>query len=180
MISEQSLMFSNSVQNTVEYYGNVLLLIILKGTLSHVIYGPYSKQYICVSLNYQPPLNSYISICSQCASHIAEYSSCFLSVFATNISFPIHLPFKSPFPSHFSTHTLCSGFDQSFHNSVAFRNQLFNLFSPVLSRINYLFMYSITICNTSPISNSPRSCHVRAELISLQNDLGPHHERRNG
>jgi hypothetical protein len=34
MISEETLIFSSVVQNTLEYYGNVLLLIIRKGGFS--------------------------------------------------------------------------------------------------------------------------------------------------
>jgi hypothetical protein len=50
MISGENLMFSNSVQNTLEYYQNMSLVIILKRSFSYLIYGPEHKQkYIGVT-----------------------------------------------------------------------------------------------------------------------------------
>jgi len=39
MISEEILIFSNFVENTLEYYRIVFLLLILKGMFTHLIYG---------------------------------------------------------------------------------------------------------------------------------------------
>ena len=50
MISEQILMFSSFVENTVEYYRNVLLLIILKGfSSSFNLQALLQTIYICVT-----------------------------------------------------------------------------------------------------------------------------------
>jgi len=38
VISGETLMFSGFVENRMEYYRNVLLLVILKGTFSYLIY----------------------------------------------------------------------------------------------------------------------------------------------
>jgi len=50
MISGENLMFSISVQNTLEYYRNVSLLIILIRPFSYLIYLPkYKQKYVCVT-----------------------------------------------------------------------------------------------------------------------------------
>jgi len=45
----RDLMVSSLVRNRVEYYRNVSLVIIIKGTFPHLIYGRYCKQYVCLT-----------------------------------------------------------------------------------------------------------------------------------
>jgi hypothetical protein len=113
MVSEGTLTLSYFVENTLEYYRNVLLLIIyilyiyiyIYIYISYLIYGPWSMQII-----YQPTFDTYINIFPQSASYILKSSSSFPSPFATNIPYPFLISLKPPFPTQFSRHirSMCS------------------------------------------------------------------------
>jgi len=122
VISGETLMFSGFVDNRLEYYRNVLLLIILKGTFPHVIYRPWFM-YIM----YQATLVTYINNCPQISSYILKPTSNFPPPFATNLSYTFHISLNPQFPTQFAHHTRSNVFDQSIHISVVFQNRAFDL-----------------------------------------------------
>ena len=107
---------------------NVLLLIILKGNVLHVIYGPW-----CISATF----HTYINICLQNASYVTEWSSSFPSPFATNLSYPFHISHNPTLPTHFSRHILSNVFDKFSALQLCFKIALWSLLS-AMSLIKYV------------------------------------------
>ena len=116
VISELILIFSSFDGNKLQYYQNILWLIILKGTFS----PSNLRALMCV--NIISPNVTYLHqyLASEC---VPETSSTFPSPFTTNISHPFHISFKPPFATYFSHHILSNVFDQSFHIAAQFQNR---------------------------------------------------------
>jgi hypothetical protein len=132
VISGEKLMFSGFVQNRLEYYWNVLLLVILKGTFS-----PTNLRAL-VYVNYVWNNVRYINICRQSSSYIPEPSNSFHSHFATNTSYPLPISFMPPLYTEFSRHILSNLLRHFFHLSTAFQNRfLWSVFS-VTPQTNYI------------------------------------------
>ena len=120
-MSEQTLVFSIVDRNKLEYYRNMLLLIILKGNFSPSILR--ALMYVNIVSTNVTYLHQYLA--SKC---VPETSSSFPSTSSTNISYPFHISFKPPFPNQFSCHIMYNVFDQSFYVSALFQNRTFDLY----------------------------------------------------
>jgi hypothetical protein len=159
MISEQNLMFSRLVENAVEYYQNMLLLIILKG----IFFPSKLRALVCVN-NVSTNvwfLQQYLYPKWQLYSPIVQQLP---FTFVTNISYSFHISLNAPPATHLSRHIISNVLDQSFHISVLFYNH--HLAMCCLSchaLINNLYMYWIINCQTTPISKGHNRCHVNCQ-----------------
>ena len=126
MISGEILIFNCFVENTLEYYRNVLFLIILKGTffLSNLLVLLHANT-VTSNIRY---LHQYLPSRD---SHILKSSSTFPSPSATNIQYPFHISLKPTSPTQFSRTIPPNVFYQSIHISIAFQNRPIDL--PILS-----------------------------------------------
>jgi len=118
VISEENLMFSFFVENALEYYRNVFLLIILK----EIFFA--SKLHALICVKYIWSIVTYINILSQNDSYIPKCFSSFPSPFATKISYPFHISFKPKFTSVFSRRILSKVFDLPFHISAVSKSPM--------------------------------------------------------
>ena len=116
MISEETLMFSYMVEDTLEYCRNLLLLIILKGKffLCNLRVFVYVNN-VSSNIRY---LHQYLP---SRGSHILKSSSTFPSPFATNIQYTFHISLKPTSPTQFSRHFTYNALFQSIDISVAFQ-----------------------------------------------------------
>ena len=135
VISEQTSIFSSFDRNKLEYYRNILWLIILKRNFSPS--NLRALMYVNnVSTNVRY-LHQYLA--SKCTP---KFSSSLGSPFATNMPYSFHFSFKPPITIQFSRHVLCNGFDYSFYIAAMFPNRPFHVLC-VMSLMVYLYFYWI-------------------------------------
>jgi len=121
MISEQTLVFSSFDRNKLEYYRNMLLLIILKR-----IFYPTNLRALTYVNNFQPKLDTYINICPQNAFHSLVSASLHLSLLTFHVYFTFLPSHHSQLTSHATSCLMCSTSISTF--SAFFQNRTFDLF----------------------------------------------------